>query len=417
MSDNYDSILKEKKVYEDYTPTHPVFKKFMLLAIFLSLVIIVVSYVVYYNTFLNGETVFVNNVVRLIDNYSIILNGADNYEVNNNYIFNGDILLDNNKYKYKYSFIKDGGKLKRTFYNDNNSVSFYYDGDSNYIKLSNYDKYISLDNELFSFDLYRDEYDRFNNNIFNYLKYILFDDSIISIYNRLYSIDNRDIVISDIRNNFISFVGDSEYSKKFYFYNGRPSVKFDIELNSKDINNILSNGNNNLVVKDEYNVIISCVNDAVTNDIKNINIIINNKTKDKRYVIYYDGKDIIFTDSDGVKYKYSLTGNSKRFNLKIYKDDILYSALEGEVDNDKYIYNYQFIDKLERYTLEVTNNNNKYEYKFISNVDNKTNNIVISGEYSKDSAISSDELDVVTYRDTLDKYRNIISNSLIKFLK
>ena len=72
MSDNYDSILKEKKVYEDYTPTHPVFKKFMLLAIFLSLVIIVVSYVVYYNTFLNGETVFVNNVVRLIDNYSII---------------------------------------------------------------------------------------------------------------------------------------------------------------------------------------------------------------------------------------------------------------------------------------------------------------------------------------------------------
>ena len=416
MGDKYDSILKEEKKYEEYTPTHTIFKKFMFFGFLLVIVVIIISYFIYYNTFLNGETILLNNFFKLVDDYSITLNGIDNnYNFGGNYMLDGEVKYDNNE--YKYTFIGDNNKIKRTFTNGNNSVSFYYDGDSSYIKLSNLDKYISTSNELLSLDTYKKDYDILSSNIFNYFNYILFEDSIMNTYNRLYTFSNKEKVISDIRNNFLDLVSDNKYNKKFYFYNGRPVVKIDLILDTKDLNKILSNGDNNLLIKDDYNVIITTRNDAVMNDIKNIKIIINNKTSGNREVIYYDGDDLNYTNKDGVKYKYDLNNNSDKFNLKIYKDDILYCALEGEKDNDKYIYNYQFIDKLERYTLEVMYDKSKYNYNLVSNINNKSKTISISGEYFDDGAISEGELDVSMYRDIDDRYRDIINNSLINFLK
>ncbi len=415
MSDNYDSILKEKKVYEDYTPTHTTFKKFLAVGFFFVIVIIIISYIIYYNTFLSGENILMNDISKLVDSYSVIFDEVNNYDFSANYMISGDAFSDGNR--YKYTFIRDNNKTKRTFINGDKSLSFYYDGDSNYIKLSNFDNYISVDNEFLSFDDYENDYDILNNNVFNYFNYILFEDSVMDIYNRFYTIDNYNYLVNDVRNNFLDFVSDNKYSKKFYFYNGRPVIKIDLSLNSNDINKILSNGANNLMVKDSYDVIITARNDAIMNDIKNIKIIINNKTNNTRVVVVYDGKDLYYTDVDGVDYKYNLVTKGKGFSLKVYKGDVLYSALEGGKEENKYVYNYQFIDKLERYTLEVGSDNNKYNYKFIANNEGKIREVSVTGEYSDVGAIDEGILNVLKYRDIEDGYRNIINDSLIKYLK
>ena len=415
MSDNYDSILKEKKVYEDYTPTHTTFKKFLAVGFFFVIVIIIISYIIYYNTFLSGENILMNDISKLVDSYSVIFDEVNNYDFSANYMISGDAFSDGNR--YKYTFIRDNNKTKRTFINGDKSLSFYYDGDSNYIKLSNFDNYISVDNEFLSFDDYENDYDILNNNVFNYFNYILFEDSVMDIYNRFYTIDNYNYLVNDVRNNFLDFVSDNKYSKKFYFYNGRPVIKIDLSLNSNDINKILSNGANNLMVKDSYDVIITARNDAIMNDIKNIKIIINNKTNNTRVVVVYDGKDLYYTDVDCVDYKYNLVTKGKGFSLKVYKGDVLYSALEGGKEENKYVYNYQFIDKLERYTLEVGSDNNKYNYKFIANNEGKIREVSVTGEYSDVGAIDEGILNVLKYRDIEDGYRNIINDSLIKYLK
>ena len=412
---SYDSILKEKKVYKEYVPSHTIFKKFILGGILLSFFVICVSYVIYYNSFLNGETIILNNFFKIIDDYSVIKSGLNNgYDFDDSYMLDGDVVFD--KYKYKYTFIRDNNKLKRSFFNDNKMVNYYYDGDSNYIKLSDLDEYISYDAKLFDFASYKNDYDMVRENIFDYLAYVLFDNSIMNMDDRLFTIDNFDYVLGNIRNNFLSFISDKNYSKKFYFYNGRPVVMIDVILNSNDINTILSNGDNNLIVKDDYDVVITSRNDAIMNDIKNMKVVIKNNTKDTRIVIFYDGKDIIFTDVDGVEYRYSLSVNDNDFILKIYKGNVLYSALEGEKDGNDYVYNYQYIDKLERYSLDVSFNDNKYVYKFSSNIDNNVKNMIVNLEYYDEGAVDENDLDVVMYRDVGDKYRDVISGNLIDFL-
>ena len=66
-------ILKEKKVYEESVSKnrHPMLKRFFLLGIFLSIIIIGISYIIYYKTILANESIFLNNMTKIINNYSI----------------------------------------------------------------------------------------------------------------------------------------------------------------------------------------------------------------------------------------------------------------------------------------------------------------------------------------------------------
>ena len=415
MSDKYDTILKEKKVYEDYTPEHPMFKKFMLIGIFVSFIIIIISYIYYYNTFLNGEAIILNNILKLRDNYSVIFNGYNSYNFDDNYMLDGTVSVNN--FNYKYTFIRDGNRIKRSFFNNDRFISYYYVDNGSYVKFSGMDKYISIPFELYDINSYYNDYKDINNNVYSFFSKILLDDNVLNINNRFYTIDNFLDVINNIKSNFTNSINSNRYNKKFYFYNGRPVVKIDLSLNTKDINNILGNGDNNLTVLDDYDVIITVRNDAIMNDIKNVKVIINNKTKDTREVIFYDGVDLMYTDVSGTVYKYNLKIDSKRFNLKIFKDDVLYSALEGEEDSNKYIYSYLYMDKLEKYTLELLNDNNKYNYKFVSNIDNNINNISISGEYYSDGAIDDVVSDSLIYRDVSDNIRNNINGRMRDILK
>ena len=159
MSNDYDSILKEKKVYEEEPSSNSVFPKFIILGLFISLIIIVVSYSVYYNSILSGESILLNNSLKIINKYSTITKGFNNnYNLSDNYTLDGNVSINN--FKYKYKFKKDGNKIEKIFSNNNKDIIYYYDSDLSYIKLSSLsDKYITFNNELLSIDSYKKDYD------------------------------------------------------------------------------------------------------------------------------------------------------------------------------------------------------------------------------------------------------------------
>ena len=131
-------------------------------------------------------------------------------------------------------------------------------------------------------------------------------------------------------------------------------------------------------------------NDAIKNNIQNIKIVINNKTKNERNVITYDGKNLIYKDNKGIKNKFILTKKNNDFTLKYYKDDILYSVLSGTKDNNTYTYTYQVIDKKYNITLLIAKSQNEYQYNLKSNIEDKVNNISITGKFTDNGAIEED---------------------------
>ena len=412
MSNDYDSILKEKKVYEEAPSSNSVFPKLIILGLFISLIVIAISYSVYYNSILSGESILLNNSLKIIDKYSSITKGFNNnYNLSDNYTLDGNVSIDN--FKYKYKFIKDGNRIEKTFSNNDKDIIYYYDSDLSYIKLSSLsDKYITFNNELLSIDSYKKDYDDIKLGLNNYLNSLLVNSSPIDMFNRLYTLDNYNSIISNIKSNFSNYIGESKCKKEFYFYNGRPVVKIDLSLDTEAVNKILGNGDNNLIIKDDVNISITTRNDAIINDIKNIKIVINNNTKKMRNVILYDGSDIIYVSDDGVKYRYSIDKDKNNDILKIFKDDILYSTLEGYSEDNKYIYNYQVIDEAKKVNLEISKDKNKYSYSFVIHNEDTTYRTLIDGVYDNISAIERNINDVIKYRDVSDKDRDVINSSI-----
>ena len=414
MSDDYNSILKEKKVYEDVSSSNnSLFFKFIILGLFFSFIVIAISYSVYYNSILSGESILLNNSLKIINQYGVITKGFyNNYNLSNNYTLNGNVSV--NDFNYQYKFMKDGSKIEKNINYNDSFIKYYFDSDSSYIKLSSLsDKYISFNNELLSMDSYIKDYDTIIKLGFNnYLESLFVDSSPINVFNRLYTIDNYSNIFDNIKSNFSNYIVESNYKKKFYFYNGRPVIKIDLFIDKEGINKILGDGNNNLVVKDDISISITTRNDAIINDIKNIKIVINNNTKKTREVILYDGSDIIYVSDNGVKYRYSIGKDKNRDILKVFKDDVLYSTLEGYSKDNKYIYNYQVIDKVMKIGVEVSNDNNKYSYSFVINDEDKVYKARIDGVYDNTSFVDNNISNVVSYRNISDSDRSIINSSI-----
>ena len=354
-------------------------------------------------------------MTKIINNYSILYkNIGFNYDLSNNYTLDGNVNAGGNK--YRYSFIKDGSKLKRTFSNQNNVSSYYYDGDLNYVKSSKLgNSYIEKEYFLYNIEDYSNKYLKITNNFYDYLYNTLLNNNIEEIYQGFYNIDNYNYVLNNIKNNYNNIVSNN-YIRKFYFENKRPIVEVDLVLDSNDINNILGNGYNNLEVKDDLEVSIIMKNGAIMNDIKNIKIIINNKTTKERIVINYKNNIIEYSDNNGNKSKITLTVNNNNFSLKYYSNDVLYSVLSGDGDNGKYIYNYQVIDKVYNLKISIKNINNNYSFLLESNIDNNIDNILIDGTFVNEGSIEEDVNDVIKYNNLTDIQKNIFNSGIKQML-
>ncbi len=400
MSDKYDEILKEKPKYADPEPLiskkNKYFKISLLVGIILSLIVILISYIFYYNIVLASESIILNNINKVVKKYNYIYSDIiPSYLDQNNYSIDSTISYNDRKYNYLY--VKNGKEQSRTFSNEDRFITFYTVNSKNYIKTSNIPYYIER------------EESKKNLSDINTMKQSLELEPIAFIYSELfngestdlsknyYNLDNVNKTIDDIRNNFNSYISKDKYIKKLYLLNKKLIVEVNLSLNTNDLNSIL--GDNSLEINDNLNVNITTKNDAITNEIDNVKVVINNETQNKRTVITYDNKSVTITDDKGTNKKIVFNKKSNYYDVKFYNNNILYSVLSLENNSNKYVYAYRVIDKLYSINLEVNKENDNVKYKMETNINNQTNKFEVVSSYSKISTMKEKLNNVKKYED------------------
>ena len=400
MSDKYDEILKEKPKYADPEPLiskkNKYFKISLLVGIILSLIVILISYIFYYNIVLASESIVLNNINKVVKKYNYIYsNIVPSYLDRNNYSIDSTISYNDRKYNYLY--VKNGKEQSRTFSNEDRFITFYTVNSKNYIKTSNIPYYIER------------EESKKNLSDINTMKRSLELEPTAFIYSELfngestdlsknyYNLDNVNKTVDDIRNNFNSYISKDKYIKKLYLLNKKLIVEVNLSLNTNDLNSIL--GDNSLEINDNLNVNITTKNDAITNEIDNVKVVINNETLNKRTVITYDNKSVTITDDKGTNKKIVFNKKSNYYDVKFYNNNILYSVLSLENSSNKYVYAYRVIDKLYSINLEVNKDNDDVKYKMETNINNQTNKFEVVSSYSKISTMKEKLNNVKKYED------------------
>lgn len=402
MNNNYNSILKEKKKYEEPIKEnkHKYFKRSLLIGLFISILIIIISYIIYYNTILSSESIFLNNTSKLINNYSSFFEPLIIPISEKSYNIHGDVDIDN--FKYNYAINSNNNKLLYTLNNQINSTNYYYDGVNGYIKSSKIGDYYSQNNiELYTIEEY-----------YNLLKNLNYERLTNITLKDIYNITNYNNNINTIKNNYNNF-SNIKYIKKFYFIDKLPIVEVNISLDKDAINKILENSN--LQFTEDIAVNITMKNEAITNKIKDIKIIINNKSKKMRRVLEYKDNIIYYSDSKDNKYNFTINKLDNTEELKIYKDDELYSVLTLNNNLNNYDYTYKIIDKYYTINLSIIKTENNYEFNYNRNIDNKINNVKFTLEYSNSSEIN-EIIDANELQELTEFNKNLINSGVRELL-
>ena len=330
--DNYDSILKEKKVYADPEPLikKTKYTKYFVIDFFVILIVLVVSYFIYYHNVLSPKNVIINDVSYFEDIGKQILLPLQ-IDFNSDYAFSGNFNIDN--LAYKYDLVRNDKNMQLKLSLNDKSAFYYLDNNIMYANFSDFlkDSYIESNNKYNWINMYR-EY-----------------------------IENYDSVLNS----------DIQLFKKFYIEKTMPIVEVTCILKKDDINRLFGT----TLVLDDFEVTLTFKNNAITNEIVDGKLVINNKTKDNRNVITYQKNTFIFTDNEGESVKYFLEITKSKFSLKVYKSDELYSMFFGNKTSDGYSYNYQVMNKIYKLGLNIKNGENT-EYEFTSSIGEDSQHIM-----------------------------------------
>ena len=400
MSDKYDEILKEKPKYADPEPLiskkNKYFKISLLVGIILSLIVILISYIFYYNIVLASESIILNNINKVVKKYNYIYSDiVPSYLDQNNYSIDSTISYNDRKYNYLY--VKNGKEQSRTFSNEDRFITFYTVNSKNYIKTSNIPYYIEREESKKNLSDINTMKQSLELEPTAFIYSELFNGESTNLSKNYYNLDNVNKTIDDIRNNFNSYISKDKYIKKLYLLNKKLIVEVNLSLNTNDLNSIL--GDNSLEINDNLNVNITTKNDAITNEIDDVKVVINNETLNKRTVITYDNKSVTITDDKGTNKKIVFNKKSNYYDVKFYNNNILYSVLSLENGSNKYVYAYRVIDKLYSINLEVNKDNNDVKYKMETNINNQTNKFEVVSSYSKISTMKEKLNNVKKYED------------------
>ena len=318
--DDYNSILKEKKVYKDPEPIIKKNKylKYIFFQDIALLMLLIIAYIIYYNKVLTPINILNSNISKISNEIDFLL---EPLHINDDmFQKEGTIIFDENIYSYKLGRNKEIFKL--TLSNDKDMYTLYSNGISSYIKFNGF-----MDN------------------------FYIEDSS-----NWLGSLLN-------IESKLMNTLQNNDFIKRFYIENKRPVVEVNLTLDEEKLNQILGTDS----VTDKVQVLLTIKNDALENELIDTKVTINNITKNDRRVINYNKNSLMVTDNAGKTERYVLQKTNKGFTIKRFKSDILYSVLSGKVKDDSYQYNYQIIDQLYTLTFSIDNNNT---YRFQSKIDN-----------------------------------------------
>ena len=215
--------------------------------------------------------------------------------------------------------------------------------------------------------------------------------------------------------NFKSVINSSNCKRKIYFDNKKPIIYLRTTLTNQNINKIFNISQTSDT--DDYTISLEAKNDALTNDIKNIKIVVNNQITKDREVIIYNGSNIIYTDKNDVKHKFTILTKNGITYLKYYKNDILYSVLtKTRDDTNRYNYTYQVIDRVYNINLTINASYNDFSYNLKTNIDNNATDITITGTYKNKATINETIIKSIKYDNLEDdvqaKYNQKLSTIL-----
>lgn len=368
----YDSILKEKKIYQEPIKQKVKKKKhfpYLLLDFIFVFLVLVISYYIYYRTILAPDKIFISNISKVINDYQAVFKYLPIQEFGSDYYFEGTLSLDEDV--YNYDIIKNQDKFKVDFSMQKNHLIYYLENKNQYIKLSNLS----------------DDYFELKQNNLNELK--------------------------NIKKNVSSYITEEKYIKRFYFDGYIPVVEASLVLKDEDIRNIMT-----FDLKNQYEVLFTFKNNAFTNEIISMKMTINNLGTNERQLVTYQNGKIIYSDGEEINLKFVLSSKDEDFNLKVYKDDVLYSVLSGTKQEESYRYMYQIIDQIYNISLVAVEDSNDYVYDITSNIEkngdiisrslsitlNQKDNIIIDEDIGKDIKKLKDftEDEKRTYNEVLD---------------
>jgi len=293
----YDSILKQKKKIEPVINNEPLKEKhfpYVLVSVIALIIMLIISYVVYYNTILAKDVIIINNFNNIKDKYEIIVNPLylDNFKKDN---IEGTLMI-----------------------NDTNNYSFIKEHNNYYLKTPTINKYI--DNEY---------------------------------------VNDINININSIN----KIIPLNKYIKTFYFEGKTPIVEVNLILNRSELKKIF-----NYNFLNEYEVRITTLNNALTNEIISTKIVITDIITSARKVIIIKNNSIYYNDKSN-DLRFDVNIKNKDFQIKIYKSDTLYSVLTGNEKINSYNYTYQVIDELYTLNLDTIIGDEEYMYIFDSSIE------------------------------------------------
>ena len=347
---DYNSILKEEKKYEEpvlipnkKTKKFPWFKIDLICLI----LILIISYLVYYTTILTPNNIFLNDLKILADKYQKILNPLNLTSLtNDNYNLIGTIYLNDKNYNFKLN--KNKENLNLNLNQNDLFLNYYITTDKEYIKLPNS----------------KEQYYQLN-------------------------INNSPNIIANLKTYLSNNLPKAKFIKKFDINENTPIVESNLVLTNEDLKTALTlNSQTN-----SYEALLTFKNNSITNDIISIKITINNLTTNERKVILYEKGNLTYKD-DNQNLKFQLEEKNEDLTLKIYQNDILFSVLTGTRQESSYQYTYQVIDEIYNITLKVKHENNTYYYEISSIIEK--NNTTITPTMN----IELQHLDKINYENT-----------------
>ncbi len=309
----YDKILKQEKVFREPIVKKSKYTRYIIIYCLLFTMLLTTSYIIYYNTVLSPINIIKNDFISLAKKLENIYQNIIPSQIGAS--LEGTIASE--KLNYNYGLIKEGNNY--------------------YLDLSTKDS--SLQYQITP---------------------KMIKTNLSSFQNNRITKESK-IDYSKLKKTLNTFLKEEKYIKTFYFDKKTPIVEINFTLTDNDINSLF----HTTILKEKYNIIITLKNDALKNEIKSIKIVVNNKTKNQRSTFEYQNQSLIYQNFKNEKYKFILVNNHKDLNMKIYKNEELYSILLGKSYEKSYTMTYQIINKIYNISLTKTEEKSLTTYKIV----------------------------------------------------
>lgn len=416
MSNKYDSVLKEKKKYEEVIDDRHFLRRYLLLFNFLAVILILlISFSIYFFNILKPSRIIYDDLIDFFDYIDILY----------------DKVLIDDKFNSSYNLSGNMSINLDTNYEDNDDILFLNDLNLEYSILEkDKSRSVSIKGDDYS-------YKYFENGKKGYLNY---EDKFIS-----YDLINSSYYLKDYKNALIKILDflykeldKSNLKKSVFIHDEKLVVSVDLSLSGSYINKVYSNMikeleddgrvlpsflKKNKLVSDTAKYQINIKNGVFDNDLVSFKMIINDN--DYRGVITYSGDTLEYNDGNTVS-KCVLKKEGDDFVIRFYVGDKMKYVLSGKGNDNSYVYTYHVIEVVDNFKIRIKRENNKYDYSFEVNkeTENKRFNFVMNASLNYSDYVSFDkgivDNEFVLYstleqklKDDTDNYVNRLYNSLI----